>query len=452
MPVLGSGHPQADVMLLKHAPTTSEVEEGVAFYGRAGTALMKSLTPPPDRPARRVRHALREVPGQRPVARRPRLHRARGRGDRDRPAQDDRGHGRSTRSTRSTTSTCRSRGRSSRSPAASSSSRRRSRRSSCRTSTARSTRSRPSGSSGPRSACWASGTRSCRPTSVRSPGSSLVGELRLGLRRRRALPRGLRWARLSARSRRCRSLPGPRRAAGRRGVRGGRGVPRGGPAAQDVGAAANPVEALAGAAAGLLFAWAFATPGAVVALPLVVAGVDLASVLTGPRRAAARRRAGRHPDPRPPGARRRRVGRAARRPRRDVPRAVRGVVAAVRAAPADRDPADGRRPVRVGRARRRRRPRRSPRCRSSRRRSCCPALDRLPAAAEAVRRAVGCARWTSKRRLSSPPSPTAARSAAPSSSRASRRPILESGSAPLCSIHAAEVLPLEEEGVVDEAP
>jgi uracil-DNA glycosylase len=43
MPVLGSGHPQADIFLLKHAPTVSEVEEGVAFYGRAGTALMKSL-------------------------------------------------------------------------------------------------------------------------------------------------------------------------------------------------------------------------------------------------------------------------------------------------------------------------------------------------------------------------------------------------------------------------
>ncbi|MGA2163126.1 MAG: uracil-DNA glycosylase family protein [Solirubrobacteraceae bacterium] len=43
MPVLGSGHPQADVMLLKHAPMPSEVEEGVAFYGRAGGALMKSL-------------------------------------------------------------------------------------------------------------------------------------------------------------------------------------------------------------------------------------------------------------------------------------------------------------------------------------------------------------------------------------------------------------------------
>jgi uracil-DNA glycosylase len=43
MPVLGSGHPQADVFLLKYAPAASEVEEGVAFYGRGGTALMKSL-------------------------------------------------------------------------------------------------------------------------------------------------------------------------------------------------------------------------------------------------------------------------------------------------------------------------------------------------------------------------------------------------------------------------
>jgi uracil-DNA glycosylase family 4 len=43
MPVLGSGHPQADVFLLKYAPSPSEIEEGVAFYGRSGTALMKSL-------------------------------------------------------------------------------------------------------------------------------------------------------------------------------------------------------------------------------------------------------------------------------------------------------------------------------------------------------------------------------------------------------------------------
>jgi uracil-DNA glycosylase family 4 len=43
MPVLGSGHPQADIMLLKHSARPAEVEEGVAFYGRAGSALMKSL-------------------------------------------------------------------------------------------------------------------------------------------------------------------------------------------------------------------------------------------------------------------------------------------------------------------------------------------------------------------------------------------------------------------------
>ena len=43
MPVLGSGHPQADVFMLKFAPRPSEIEEGVAFYGRAGSALMKSF-------------------------------------------------------------------------------------------------------------------------------------------------------------------------------------------------------------------------------------------------------------------------------------------------------------------------------------------------------------------------------------------------------------------------
>jgi uracil-DNA glycosylase family 4 len=43
MPVLGSGHPQADIFMLKFAPVPSEIEEGVAFYGRSGTALMKSL-------------------------------------------------------------------------------------------------------------------------------------------------------------------------------------------------------------------------------------------------------------------------------------------------------------------------------------------------------------------------------------------------------------------------
>ena len=43
VPVLGSGHPLADVMLLKFSPQLSEVQEGVAFFGRAGQAIMKSL-------------------------------------------------------------------------------------------------------------------------------------------------------------------------------------------------------------------------------------------------------------------------------------------------------------------------------------------------------------------------------------------------------------------------
>ena len=43
VPVVGSGHPLADVMLLKYAPRASELQEGVAFFGRAGNAILKSL-------------------------------------------------------------------------------------------------------------------------------------------------------------------------------------------------------------------------------------------------------------------------------------------------------------------------------------------------------------------------------------------------------------------------
>jgi uracil-DNA glycosylase family 4 len=43
MPVLGSGHPQADIFMVKYAATGAEIEEGVAFYGRAGNALVKSF-------------------------------------------------------------------------------------------------------------------------------------------------------------------------------------------------------------------------------------------------------------------------------------------------------------------------------------------------------------------------------------------------------------------------
>jgi uracil-DNA glycosylase family 4 len=43
IPVVGSGHPLADIMLLKFSPQPSEIQEGVAFFGRAGQAILKSL-------------------------------------------------------------------------------------------------------------------------------------------------------------------------------------------------------------------------------------------------------------------------------------------------------------------------------------------------------------------------------------------------------------------------
>ena len=42
-PVLGTGHPLADILLLKYAPLPAEAQEGVAFFGRSGQALLKSL-------------------------------------------------------------------------------------------------------------------------------------------------------------------------------------------------------------------------------------------------------------------------------------------------------------------------------------------------------------------------------------------------------------------------
>jgi uracil-DNA glycosylase family 4 len=42
-PVLGSGHPLADVFLLKYGPQAPELHEGVAFFGRAGQAILKSI-------------------------------------------------------------------------------------------------------------------------------------------------------------------------------------------------------------------------------------------------------------------------------------------------------------------------------------------------------------------------------------------------------------------------
>ena len=43
VPVVGSGHPLADVFLLKYAPQPPEIQEGVAFFGRSGQAVLKSL-------------------------------------------------------------------------------------------------------------------------------------------------------------------------------------------------------------------------------------------------------------------------------------------------------------------------------------------------------------------------------------------------------------------------
>jgi uracil-DNA glycosylase len=42
MPVIGSGHPLADIFMVKYQARPSECHEGVAFFGRSGTALMKS--------------------------------------------------------------------------------------------------------------------------------------------------------------------------------------------------------------------------------------------------------------------------------------------------------------------------------------------------------------------------------------------------------------------------
>jgi uracil-DNA glycosylase family 4 len=43
LPTVGSGHPLADILLLKYQPHYLEVTEGVAFFGRSGTAVLKSM-------------------------------------------------------------------------------------------------------------------------------------------------------------------------------------------------------------------------------------------------------------------------------------------------------------------------------------------------------------------------------------------------------------------------
>lgn len=43
VPTVGSGHPMADILLVKYRPRYAEVTEGVAFYGRSGNAVLKSM-------------------------------------------------------------------------------------------------------------------------------------------------------------------------------------------------------------------------------------------------------------------------------------------------------------------------------------------------------------------------------------------------------------------------
>jgi uracil-DNA glycosylase family 4 len=43
LPVLASGSPQAEIMLVKWAPNLAERQEGIAYFGRAGTAVLKSV-------------------------------------------------------------------------------------------------------------------------------------------------------------------------------------------------------------------------------------------------------------------------------------------------------------------------------------------------------------------------------------------------------------------------
>ncbi len=43
LPVMSSGSPQAEIMMVKWSPSLAERQEGVAFFGRAGTAILKSV-------------------------------------------------------------------------------------------------------------------------------------------------------------------------------------------------------------------------------------------------------------------------------------------------------------------------------------------------------------------------------------------------------------------------
>ena len=170
MPVLGSGHPQADVFLLKYAPTPSEIEEGVAFYGRAGTALMKSLKRLGIDPLAVYGTLCVKCPVADTVAgRRPRASRGWSRRSRSSSREIVVVMGADALAALNDLDAAARPARSSparRGPDAHAVDRRAR---TCRTSTTRSTRRPPSARSGPPSGCSATGGRTSRRTEVASP-------------------------------------------------------------------------------------------------------------------------------------------------------------------------------------------------------------------------------------------------------------------------------------------
>ena len=81
-------------MLLKFAPMPSEIEEGVAFYGRAGSALMKSFKRLGIDPLAVYGTVFVKCPVHDTDDSAPGVPRPRARGDRDRAAADRRRDGR----------------------------------------------------------------------------------------------------------------------------------------------------------------------------------------------------------------------------------------------------------------------------------------------------------------------------------------------------------------------
>ena len=94
MPVLGSGHPQADVFMVKHSPRRRRDRRGRRLLRPARQRADEKLQAAGDRPAGRLRDALRQVPDRRARPGRRRVLAAAGRGARDRAAENRRRHGR----------------------------------------------------------------------------------------------------------------------------------------------------------------------------------------------------------------------------------------------------------------------------------------------------------------------------------------------------------------------